>query len=296
MTDMLREYCDSRGVAMRVDRQGGVIRGVKVLGLQSRNGRAYLPDALRQAARLYEGAKVNVNHPRGNPGGPRDYQDRIGAIRNVVVRAGEGLFADLHFNPKHALAEQLVWDAEHSPENVGFSHNVEARCARRGDSVVVEAIVRVQSVDLVADPATTRGQFESQAAELGGGDDAMPPRAEKVERPEDQTAELQRLRCEVERLRAAEALRKKRDDALRLLREFKLADARDPLAQQIDNQRFVEILLTAADHRAMREMVEERAQLVSALAGLESRPRSKDQHQVYAVPPGDAKSFVESIT
>ena len=39
MTDMLQEFCDSRGVSMRVDRQAGVIRGVKVLGLESRNGR-----------------------------------------------------------------------------------------------------------------------------------------------------------------------------------------------------------------------------------------------------------------
>ena len=43
MTDMLQEFCDSRGVSMRVDRQAGVIRGVKVLGLESRNGRTYLP-------------------------------------------------------------------------------------------------------------------------------------------------------------------------------------------------------------------------------------------------------------
>ena len=295
MTDMLREYCDSRGVAMRVDRQGGVIRGVKVLGLQSRNGRVYLPDALRQAARLYEGAKVNVNHPRGNPGGPRDYQDRIGRDPPVSCGGRGSWFATLHSIPKRP-GRTAVWTPSIRGQKRGLFAQRRGRCARRGDSVVVEAIVRVQSVDLVADPATTRGLFESQAAATGGADDAVPPRAEEVERPENQTAELQRLRCEVERLRAAEALRIKRDDALRLLREFKLADARDPLAQQIDNQRFVEILLTAADHRAMREMVEERAQLVSALAGLESRPRSKDQHQVYAVPPGDAKSFVETIT
>ena len=160
MTDMLQEYCDSRGASMRVDAQAGVIRGVKLLGLESRNGRSYLPETLVQAARLYEEAKVNVNHPKGNPAGPRDYQDRIGTIRGVAMRPGEGLFGDFHFNPKHALAEQLIWDAEHAAENVGFSHNVEARTSRRGDRVVVEAILRVQSVDLVADPATTRGLFE----------------------------------------------------------------------------------------------------------------------------------------
>ena len=108
MSETLQEFVDSRGVAMRVDCRQGVIRGVKVLGLRSRNGRTYLAEALASAVSLYEGAKVNVNHPRANPLGPRDYQDRIGNLRNVSVRAGEGLFADFHFNPKHALAEQLL--------------------------------------------------------------------------------------------------------------------------------------------------------------------------------------------
>ncbi|HEY2148887.1 MAG TPA: hypothetical protein VGH32_13180, partial [Pirellulales bacterium] len=161
MTETLLEYCDSRGVPVRVDRSAGVIRGVKILGLHSRNGREYLAETLRRAAALYEGAKVNVNHPKGSPATPRDYQDRIGIVRGVELRASEGLFGDLHFNPKHALAEQLIWDAEHAPENVGFSHNVQARTAPRpgGSGIVVEEITRVESVDLVADPATTRGLY-----------------------------------------------------------------------------------------------------------------------------------------
>jgi hypothetical protein len=161
MNETLQEFVSSRGVTMRVDRAQSELRGVKILGLQSRNGRTYEPEALAEAAQLYEGAKVNVNHAKGDPSRPRDYQDRIGAIHNVALRPGEGLFGDFQLNPKHALAEQLLWDAEHAPENVGFSHNVEARVRRSGESVVVEAILRVQSVDLVADPATTRGLFES---------------------------------------------------------------------------------------------------------------------------------------
>ena len=89
MTETLQEFCDSRGVPMRVDREAGVIRGVKILGVESRNGRAYLPEALSQAASLYENAKVNVNHPKGSPAVPRDYQDRIGVIRRVTVATYE---------------------------------------------------------------------------------------------------------------------------------------------------------------------------------------------------------------
>src|SRR5205823_5411501 len=46
-----------------VDRDAGVIRGVKVLGRTSRNGREYSDRALAEAARFYEGIGVNLNHP-----------------------------------------------------------------------------------------------------------------------------------------------------------------------------------------------------------------------------------------
>jgi hypothetical protein len=160
MSELLQEFVDSRQQQLRVDRAAGVIRGVKLLGLNSRNGRRYREDALVNAVGLYEGAKVNINHPKGHPLSPRDYQDRLGVVRGVAFRSGEGLFGDLHFNPKHALSEQLVWDAEHAPQNVGMSHNVLARTKRSGDETVIEAITKVQSIDLVADPATTTGLYE----------------------------------------------------------------------------------------------------------------------------------------
>jgi len=159
-TESIREYVSAAGQTLKVDADKGVIAGVKILGMRSKNGREYTTECINGAAKLYEGAKVNVNHPKGSPTGPRDYQDRIGQIRNVSVQK-DGLYADFTFNPKHALAEQLCWDADHAPENVGFSHNVEARTERRDGTVYVEEIHSVQAVDLVADPATTQGLFES---------------------------------------------------------------------------------------------------------------------------------------
>ena len=311
MTDMLQEFCDSRGVSMRVDRQTGVIRGVKLLGLESRNGRTYLPEALAQAARLYEDAKVNVNHPKGNPNAPRDYQDRIGMIRGVAVRPGDGLFGDFYFNPKHVLAEQLMWDAEHAPENVGFSHNVEARVGRRGERLVVEAITRVQSVDLVADPATTRGLFESAAASAETPaaltlDDLNRDHPQLVESiRQQQAAEIERLQQEVDRLNVLDATHQRRDAVRRLLREFDLPepDAADPSAKTIVSRQFIESLLAAPDEPAMRALVEDRSRLVRALAGADaarnpadSRPQSRDQHLVYAAGASSGKRFVEAIT
>ena len=324
MNETLQEFVDSRGVEMRVDRQNGVIRGAKILGIHSRNGRTYLPEALIEAARLYEEAKVNVNHPKQSPLGARDYQDRIGVLSNVVARPEEGLFADFHFNPKHALAEQLIWDAEHMPRNVGFSHNVEARTVRRGDQVVVEAITKVQSVDLVADPATTRGLFESasgtgeprlaEAATEDGGsglsdltlEDLKRQRPDLVEALEQvERAELARLRAEVDRLEAARALLRKRALGRRLLSEFGLPDPdlAEGWEKSVVSERFVESLLAAPSEEEMRQMVEERAELVrgagaghTRLAGVDSKPRSRDQNQVYAPLTTDVKAFVEAIT
>ena len=317
MDEVLQEYCDSRGVSLRVNGQSGILRGVKILGLESRNGRRYRTQALAEAIDLYEGAKVNVNQPKTGPLTPLDYQERIGVIRNVVVRPGEGLFADFHFNPKHALAEQLVWDAEHAPENVGFSHNVQARTTRRGREVVVEAITKVQSVDLVADPATTRGLFESQPAV----DDAQRPsktaslhcvddlRREYPELVEalcaEQTEQIESLRAEVERLTASEAVGQKKLLIRRLLREYQLPDpdTANPQDQSIVGERFLQSLLATEDDQAIRELVEERAALVRSLGGAEllrspvhRKPRSRDQHPTDAIGGLDTVAFIDAIT
>jgi len=165
VNDQIVENVRFEDAGIRIDRDAAVIRGVKILGLVSKNGRLYRPAALAKSMRLYEGARVNVNHPDRPPAASRSYEDRIGTIGNVQLR-GDGLFGDFRFNPKHQLAEQLMWDAEHAPGNVGFSHNVTARTSYRDGKTVVEEITQVRSVDLVADPATTQGLYESHQPPL----------------------------------------------------------------------------------------------------------------------------------
>jgi hypothetical protein len=322
MDEMLQEFVSSRGVEMRVDKGAGVIRGVKLLGLASRNGRTYLPSALSGATALYEGAKVNVNHPKGNPLAARDYQDRLGSIRNVSMRDGQGLFGDLHFNPKHALAEQLLWDATHAPENVGFSHNVEARTSRHSGQTVVEAILKVQSVDLVADPATTRGLYES-AQSRGAGASAVDGAVDSllealtVERlrqgrpdlvaaiVDESAARVAILEAELDRVRASDAAGRRRAAALRLLKEFNLPDPElaDAATKPIVSDLFFETLLAAPSEQAMRSLVEERAGTIAAARRLErggappARPMSREQNRFE--PDGavfDARSFARAIT
>ncbi len=266
MTELLQEYVDSRGVALRVDRTAGVLRGVKLIGLESLNGRRYRPEALSAAVSLYEGAKVNVNHPKEGPLAPRDYRDRLGVIRQVEFRAEEGLFGNLHFNPKHALAEQLAWDAENNPRNVGFSHNVLARLARDGEQTVVEAITHVQSVDLVADPAATQGLFEETGA---------------AEPNEEETAEAVLARLNAELQEAAVRQRQ----LSREVQVYKALSGQGCLAgtgvalQEAVGPALLEALLAAPDEEPINALLTERIEVLRKAseqgpASASARPRS----------------------
>ena len=144
----------------RVDRESGVLRGVKVLGLESRNGRRYTPECLREAAPLYEGASVRLNHPR-KATATRHVEEGLGWLESVEVRE-DGLYADLHYYRSHPFAEQLIEAAERNPRGLGLSHNADGDTRREGKTEVVYRICEVRSVDLVLDPATTTGLFESR--------------------------------------------------------------------------------------------------------------------------------------
>jgi hypothetical protein len=158
-SDLLQEYADNRGATLRVDRVAGVIPGVKLLGFVSRKGREYPKAVMAKALPLYEGMPVNVDHV--DPGQRRSLRDRIGLVKNVMLKE-DGLYGDFHFNPKHPLAEQIAWDAENAPQNLGFSHDTRGASRNRGGRIVVESIDQVLSVDLVANPATTNGLFEDE--------------------------------------------------------------------------------------------------------------------------------------
>lgn len=152
-----------------VDRAAGVIRGVKVLGKHSLNGRVYSDKALEDAARLYEGAPVRINHPsRRDPGEDRGVEDQFGELRNAR-KIREAVYADLHYVKSHPMAEQICELAERFPNKVGLSHHCDGDVQHRDGQWVVESIARVESVDLVVNPATNRGLFEGENA-----DDASP--------------------------------------------------------------------------------------------------------------------------
>jgi len=148
----------------RIDKAGSVIKGVKLLNQVSRNGRIYSREAMMEAARLYEGLPVNVDHPKGGSAGAtatREFKDRIGRITNVkFLGEGQGVVGDLTYNPSHPWASTLEWWAENDPAGVAMSHNSHGRGRMRDGKFLVEGFVKIRSVDLVADGGTTKGLYE----------------------------------------------------------------------------------------------------------------------------------------
>jgi len=161
MSKFLRE---SQSGIERVDTEAGIIYGVKVLGPRSRNGRVYEDAAIRKALPLYEGVTVNINHVRPDlkTGAhvERPMQDRWGVLRNVRYKEGS-IYADLHYIKSHPMTQQLVEAAQRFPEIFGLSHDAGGdEQLIDGERRVVE-MYEVKSVDVVADPATNEGLFES---------------------------------------------------------------------------------------------------------------------------------------
>jgi hypothetical protein len=273
--EQIVEYANSLGLRPQVDVDSGVISGVKILGPASRNGRRYRAAAMAAAAPLYEGVKVNVNHPKGGAAAPRDYQDRLGCLRNVRASDG-GLFGDLHFNPHHPVARQLAWDAQRAPENVGLSHNVQARTSRQEGQTVVEQILRVNSVDLVADPATTQGLFESASEPAA----AETPACETAPRHENMPSEAAITE-------ARQQLLEKRRQIQGWLRESRLpTDAASP--------DFIERLETL-DLAAAQGLIQERASFYRSLSGVTGKPRSKGP-EPDAEHGGDVRRWARLVT
>ncbi|NLS92722.1 MAG: hypothetical protein GXX96_11250 [Planctomycetaceae bacterium] len=312
MSHTIQDYVDCRGLAIQPDREHGIIRGVRVLGLSSAAGRSYQAEAVRKAAPLFEGVAVHVNRETGAPEGPAAGPDRLGVIRNVTARPDRGLIGDLHFDPRHPLAEQLLWDAEHAPHNVGFAHRIEAQVAESGGAGLVEAIDRVHSVDLVADGARIVELNESEKPQIGrraaGGAalDWLTAELLADERPDlvaellsEQDRQIARLEEELRELRTSAEAAAKREAVGAILAEYGLSagSPAEGYPPSLVNEPFLESLARADGEAAIRRLIEERLDLVRQLSAIALRqPKSSEPSPLPAGQPEDTKAFVRSIS
>src|SRR5262245_28907732 len=98
---MSRVVSEAGGLALtpdsRVDQEAGIIRGVKVLGAVSKNGRRYPAALLAQRYGIYEGAQCYADHDYSvlKTGRARPLSQWGGVLRSVAFR-GDSLYGDLH--------------------------------------------------------------------------------------------------------------------------------------------------------------------------------------------------------
>jgi len=309
MPTRISEYASSQNAALTV--AAGLVKGVKILGLQSANGRRYTPEAIRRAVTKYEDVRVNIDHAK-RPGDPRSYSERFGRLSNVRVES-DGLYGDLAYNPKHPQAEQFDWDAKNSPSSVGLSHVVDASIKRVNGAQQVESIDKVHSVDIVADPATVSGLFEQLDPE---GGDTMPETITIQTLKDRGVYTLIREEIAAELAVDGEAAKLKEQvtavtaerDAL--LAAGKLAERKDVVLAAIKEAKLPEALVTdllveqcvAADDAGFAAIIEERTGFAKLIGGGRPTggPKSKEQHQPsdsgLTWETMDAKQYAAAIT
>lgn len=215
------ETCDA---VEAVDAEAGLVRGVKLLGLKSRNrnpdgsvGRDYDTAGVQEsAARLFPGTRVYIDHP-ADPSAPRKYEDAFGVVENYRFVPGKGHFGDLRYNTRHRLASQFAEDVQKFPRGLGFSINAAVKPGKKAGTggMVVESLEILRSVDVVTRPATAVGVFEhdsgSQQSHVQEGESLVElkelqeqlqkmqeSQAKQVEAMEALAAENARLKAEAE--------------------------------------------------------------------------------------------------
>lgn len=154
-----RSYFSGAKHAAKIDREAGVIQGVRVIGFESKNRRRYPKATLEKALPLYDGVDVNLDHELMPM--ERSIVDGFGVLRNPTLRE-DGIYADLHYLKSHSATPQILEMAERFPGNFGLSHVATGAFTKAKDGWdEITEIQAVESVDIVRKPATNAGLFES---------------------------------------------------------------------------------------------------------------------------------------
>jgi len=147
-------------------RDVGVIEGTTLITGSSQNGkngkRRYPEAVLRKIASMAEGLPAYLNHTTPEMAfKPRRLEDLMGRHQNVRYDAASGsVKSDLHVA---AHQVPLVFSlAEKFGDHIGNSLVSKGQIAMEGDTEVVQDILLLRSADLVSDPASTKGLFESK--------------------------------------------------------------------------------------------------------------------------------------
>jgi len=149
--------------------EGNVIHNVSLLGPKSLNGRIYTRQAMEDAAKLYNGVQIFANHPSYQDltgTGGRRFEDLAGKVMNTRI-VGDRVKGDVVLISDEPIGAKLKRIAEEMPGVAGFSHRARGEATTAEDGTqVIERIEEVAALEIVVDPATTKGLFESTESSM----------------------------------------------------------------------------------------------------------------------------------
>ncbi len=149
--------------------EAGVMANVVILGQKSRNRRFYTEEAMRGAVSLYEGKAVYISHA-GDKVKHRPAQERYGRLTRVRFdEASKKLRGDLvYLESQQQMTAMVKEDLSRKLNFFGLSHVADGVWHRDTEGTqIVTKIEKVDTVDLVSDPATVTSLRE-QADAPGG--------------------------------------------------------------------------------------------------------------------------------
>lgn len=139
-----------------VDKATRTLKNVVVLRPKSANGYTYTAAAMTQFAEKAGNPKSYFDHSMFSNTN-RSVRELAGYLDNIRLE-GDAIRGDAHIGPVE-YGDMVLWLAEEQPNVVGFSSVSEAMMNDEGTEVL--EILQVISVDIVTNPATVKGLFES---------------------------------------------------------------------------------------------------------------------------------------
>lgn len=161
----IRDQCFFGAVDLdeRIDEQTGIIRDVKLVGLESENGYDYR-QALPSAPSLFENAPVFWKPHREDDEETRDDSEILAFVKNVRYVDSDGLRGDLHFFTTDPRYPKVIEYIRRFTDQIGLSQDTKGSGYRDETTGlgIVQKFTKVNELVLTRNPAATTNLFDSK--------------------------------------------------------------------------------------------------------------------------------------
>ncbi len=264
----LKLISESVFLQSRIDRDKKQIHDISILGNYSQNegGREYSREALESAVKVLEGKPAYYTHQIDRKTGRILKGELIGNFTGLRIE-GNRVKGTLNVLEKEFPFVSEI--AERMPGVAGFSIDATARYKRKASGgELIESLVDGKSIDLVDNPATVKGLFES----IESGEKIDMDELKKLQEELAQTkSELKKIReeKETEETKTLQEELEKTKQELKKIQEEKAQQEKEMLVlKKIQESKvsvsdvFKKQLLSAPDEMTMDELITDRKKLL----------------------------------